>query len=386
MGWFRKSKSKEELLLERVDPRVLIGTAYPSAIARVKDLERVGKSDEAQQLFDAVMLAVSGLSNYPDGLGVMLNALGEAASRRRHDMVSLLEAAIRKSPRMVGSERPALLAGLDEVLAVARDGDGSGAMVFYVCQRCGKITLHASEPCPNCLFLPTSIEEAYRSVRLSSTSVGAFRLPGLGSRIRTAGFEQVEELLESNVPTRQKDPRYMEAVEVIFEICSRRNVAEYQPLDTTATCTSCGTRSLVAWWARNCQECGSAKVILPPAKLYKMVVRDSLVWLQDIPEPGANHHYARLVYELAQLQELAAFQGKFVTREEGYPIKRNMDQIGKLRSRDGRFEIEFDPQGVRGRHLTSDGAAANVVDNVATSGPELFNRLAEFLYQGVALA
>jgi Zn finger protein HypA/HybF involved in hydrogenase expression len=352
MSWFRKREPKWGGVLDRVDPKVLIGAAYPSAIVRVRDLERIGNDKEARELFDPVIQAVSMLWNHPDGLGVMFNALDEVIARRRYDLIPVLEQAIRKSPRLLKPDGAALRAGLDEVLVYARNREEVAQLTFYACQRCGSMIFHITEPCPICLFLSTCLEEACLSTYLSSAAVSPFKLPSIGSRIRLQGVASVEEIRGFDASTQMEDSAAKNAAHFILDRCRSRNVVAYRALDSRATCRDCGKESDVSWWSRQCKHCGSREVLLPPARLYKIVVRDCLVWLQDIVRPDENRCFVRLVYDLARLQELACFEGKFVAKEEGYAIKHNMDRLGTLHSPDGRYEIVFDPQEVSGRFVT----------------------------------
>jgi rubrerythrin len=384
---FLKRRMKDPLLGNRENVEAVIMVGFEPAMQRVRDLERLERVEEARRLFDPLIGSVArGMKTRPDGFPVLLRALEEVRRRQRLDLIQPLLESLHANPEARTPEGEAVMQRvLAELQEAFSDSPAPADVVFYACQNCGGLVLHLTAPCPDCGFLPASVEDLVRGVLLSTQTIRPEQLAHIGGKLHTGlPFDRAvprpeTKLLE--IRQQQDGARWQR----LLAVCQRINVAEYRTVSGSAACSSCSSEFEMRWAVKRCPSCDSADVYLPPAREFKAVLRDCLLWIELVVRPDENHGLPLLLSELTRLKEEAAHNGRFVSQPEGYALKRTLERVGQVISLDGRYRLVFAPDGAHGNFVFNAQLQPSDLDNLYEAGPGLFNRLTEFLYQGVPL-
>jgi DNA-directed RNA polymerase subunit RPC12/RpoP len=270
--------------------------------------------------------------------------------------MQMLLASIENNPTAQTPDGNLVLKTLRDKAKLEAESPDAPRPIIAACQKCGCLLVHLTERCVDCGFIPTTLEEALKAMLLGSVYINPSFVPMIGERIQR-GFEFDE--LDGQIAGRfliMKESigtTHREQLQRLLDGCRAAAASPHRPINALWKCADCAAESQKHFWELTCQKCGSERLQTKRISYYKMLLRDTLLWIQKALEPQENPKLARVIADVASLKESAS-KGLFVQHDEGLAIQRRIQELGPLLCKQRRYRVVAEREGARGERLAED--------------------------------
>lgn len=381
-GLFNKKKHDNPVkqAISDLPVREKILLLYESGIQQVRNLDRLGKAQEADNLFSSISNSCLKLEPLDkDDLVILIKIYEENLSRGRYEKANEFLQRIETHPLFASPEYSFLM----ENLKTGELKEAFDEGIFYCCSCCGEPLHHITTPCDCCSFLPLTPDQVTAAMALSSTSIPAPRLMYLGALIKRKQLtNENKQEIQNAVVRLNQNPLHDHIVAKLLDGISKLNQANYRPLKSTFDCPDCNRTINAAFIPDACPYCGSTDLDIPPLTKYKLTIKLCLDWLQNVIKLPDAPLTTQVLSHLVRLKENAVQNGVVVTPETGIPIQRMLEQLDVLSSYNSKYYILITPYEAVGKFY---GDASDLNQSYYQQGVGLFNSLSKYLRQGVPL-
>ena len=289
-GLFGKKNEKqvddEEIKL--MVAKIIFG--FDMAIEQVRNLENIGKHDEAKELLLTMTKAcVVALKNNPEGFHTLFKLAHVLHDRDYKDQFVQVLNALKDNPKDKTEFELQALMGLTSaaVAEAVSSKDKRQALIVYLCQKCAAITPYLATPCTDCGFLPTSTEEIQLGCFLSTLTMHYSHLATTGGLLRDGmPITRLTNDFEERFAGFKSNPKTIQLVSTIqkfrAEPNTKRVIDNFKPIIALGKCNACGKET--PFWSSHlfCQHCRSSDVYVPELLKYKKCLMDVLFWLEEV--------------------------------------------------------------------------------------------------------
>ena len=374
----KNEKKVDDEELKKTVATIIFG--FDSAIEQVRNLETIGKHDEAKKLLIIMMkTCVLALKNNSDGFHTLFKLAQFLHDRDYKEQFIQVLNALKDNPKDKTESELHALKGLTSV-AIAEavsSKDKRQSLIVYLCQKCAGLIPYLATPCTDCGFLPTSTEEIKLGLFLSTYKIHYSHLATVGGSLRDGvPITRITNDFEDRFAKFKSDPNADEFVATIQKHRAapgtQRVIDNFKPIIAMGKCNTCGKETHFFSSHIFCQHCRSCDVYVPELMKYKKCLADVLLWLEAVCAPIEHPDFALIIYKLAIYKARAIESGHVMTKEQGEEVSQALFNIQKFPFRDGRLVLT-----VLGTSIT--------VDKIPNSEPTQQKDKSVLFNEGVAL-
>lgn len=241
-------------------------------------------------------------------------------------------------------------------------GDSDIRLIFYVCQKCGKLNLVSTAPCVHCSFAATTEQTFRRALLLSSNVMQATALLTTGRDLRIKlnsdpGSSIVDVWPSNNIDqiALQKTSADDSHIEQLLQKSINGTRTFLGVFKKSINCSSCGNTNIITadTYDQKCLKCKS-KLSVPFFRKFKTVLSESLHFIACYADHKDDINYNNFIGTMVLINDYALRRDKHPSKAQILNLIQRFNNVSPLSYFFGQLQISISGDIIAAKRLTKD--------------------------------